>query len=446
MYRYVASKIRTLVNFLTRDIWRLRLRDYPRSKSFFIRQLRIIILAVRGYNEDKCKFRASALTFYTLLSIVPIIAMIFGIAKGFGLEKRVEKLIMDSLPGQEEVATRIMAFANSLLANAQGGLIAGIGIVILLWTVIKVLSNIEHSFNEIWGVKTPRSYVRKFSDYLSMMLVCPILLVLASSLTVVVSSQITQLLQRLPLFSSLSSLVSAVLKLLPYCSLWVVFTFVFIFMPNTKVRFVPALLAGVVAGTAFQIAQWAYINFQIGVARYSAIYGSFAALPLFLLWLQISWLIVLFGAELSFAHQNVETYELEQESQYISPSFKRLLSLLAAHLVVKRFVKGEKPLGAPGISQALDIPVRLTRQIVYELVEAGIFSEVRKAGDKEAAYQPALDVERLTIQYVIEALERRGGDHLPIATSKERKRIAECLNSFGEAVARSPANVALKNI
>jgi len=442
----LISKIKKLVSFVTEDIWRIRLTDYPRRKSFLIRQLRVVVLAIRGFSEDKCKFRASALTFYTLLSIVPITAMLFGIAKGFGFEKRLEAQIARSLQGQEEVASKIISFANSLLENAQGDLIAGIGVIILFWTVIKVLSNIESSFNEIWGVKTARSFARKFSDYLSVVLICPILLVVASSLTVVVSSRINLALQEYVFFSSLSSLIAVGLKVLPYCSIWIMFTFIFIFMPNTKVRFASALLGGVVAGTIFQLAQWGYISFQIGVARYGAIYGSFAALPLFLIWLQISWLIVLFGAEISFAHQNVDTYEFEQDCLYVSHSFKKLLSLATVHLLVKNFCRGEKPLGAAQISHLLEVPMRLLREILFELVEAGVLCEVRGKDDKEVAYQPAREAESITVKYVIEAVEGRGTADIPVARSAELKKIAECLSAFSEAVAGSPGNMALKNI
>jgi len=173
-----------VINFLKTDIWRIRLKNYPRRKSFFLRQLRIIVLAVRGFAEDKCKFRASALTFYSLLSVVPVIAMMFGIAKGFGLEKRVETVFLQKMQGQEEAAKRVIDFANSLLENASGGFIAGVGVAFLFWAIIKVLSNIENSFNDIWGVKNPRTLGRKFSDYLSMILVCPFLLIMASSATV----------------------------------------------------------------------------------------------------------------------------------------------------------------------------------------------------------------------------------------------------------------------
>ncbi|MHC4721169.1 MAG: YihY/virulence factor BrkB family protein [Planctomycetota bacterium] len=435
-----------IMHFLTTDIWRLRLKNYPRKKSFFIRQLRIVVLAVRGFAEDKCKFRASALTFFSMLSIVPVIAMMFGIAKGFGLQEKIEAQILEKMQGQEEIAQRLIEFSNSLLENAKGGFIAGIGVMFLLWAVIKLLSNIENSFNDIWGIKKPRSIGRKFSDYISMMLICPILLVMSSSATVIVSTQISQLILKLPLHPSISALILTSLKLLPYCTIWVIFTFVFIFMPNTKVNWGSGILGGVVAGTMFQVAQLLYINFQVGLTKHNAVYGSFAALPFFLLWLQISWLVVLFGAEISFAHQNVDTYEFEPDCLSVSHKYKRKLSLLVTHLLVKNFCSCRRPLYAGEISQKLEIPIRLVRQIIFELVECGILSEARINADKDVAYQPACDADVLKIKYVIDALESRGNTDIPVTDSSELGKLADCLQTFSNAIEESPANIALREI
>jgi membrane protein len=434
------------MNFLTTDIWRLRLKNYPRKKSFFIRQLRVIILAVRGYAEDKCKFRASALTFFTLLSIVPVIAMMFGIAKGFGLQEKIEAQLLKNFQGQEKIAEWLIKFSNSLLENAKGGFIAGIGVAFLLWAVIKLLSNIENSFNDIWGIKKPRTFGRKFSDYISMMLICPILLIMSSSATVIVSTQISELIPKLPLHPSVSSLILTALNLLPYCTIWIIFTFVFIFMPNTKVNWGSGILGGIVAGTMFQLAQSVYINFQVGLTKHNAVYGGFAILPFFLLWLQISWLVVLFGAELSFAHQNVDTYEFEPDCLSVSQKYKRKLSLLVTHLLVKNFCSCRRPLYAGEISQTLEIPIRLVRQIVFELVECGVLSEARINADKDVAYQPACDVDVLTVKYVVDALEARGNTNIPVVDSSELEKLSDCLNTFSAALEQSPANIALKNI
>jgi membrane protein len=434
------------VNYVKTDIWRIRLSDHSPGKSFLIRLVRIVALAVRGFNENKCKFRASALTFYTLLSIVPVIALMFGIAKGFNLQKQVEEQLLAKMEGQQEVITKIIDFSNSMLANTSGGVVAGIGVAFLFWTIISVLSNIENSFNDIWGVIKPRTFGRKFGDYLSIILVCPILLVISGSATIFVSSQINLITEKIPLLKNLGPAFWVLLKLLTYLTIWVAFTFIFSFMPNTKVRFTSALVGGIVAGTIFQLVQWVYINFQIGVAKYGAIYGSFAALPLFLIWLQTSWFIVLFGAEVSFAHQNVETYEFEPDCLSVSRSFKTLLSLLIAHQLVHRFCEGEKPGDASGLSHGLDIPVRLVRQILYELSESGVLSEVRKGEDKELAYQPAVDVNKITVKFVLDRLEQCGTSSIPVPRSGELDKLSDSLRQFGEIIEKSPANVLLKNL
>jgi membrane protein len=438
--------LRKWVNFIKTDIWRIRLSDHSPGKSLLIRLIRVVALAVRGFNENKCKFRASALTFYTLLSIVPVIALMFGIAKGFGLQKQVEEQLLAKMEGQKEVVTKIIDFSNSLLANTSGGVIAGIGVAFLFWTIISVLSNIENSFNDIWGVVKPRTFGRKFGDYLSIILVCPILLVISGSATIFVSSQVKLITEKIPLLQNLGPAFWILLKVLPYLSIWVAFTFIFAFMPNTKVRLKSALIGGIVAGTIFEVAQWVYIDFQIGVAKYGAIYGSFAALPLFLIWLQTSWFIVLFGAEVSFAHQNVETYEFEPDCLSVSHTFKTLLSLLVAHRLIHRFCDGEKPCDDSQLSHELEIPVRLVRQILFELSESGVLSEVRKGEDRELAYQPAIDVDKITVKFVIDRLQQRGTSSIPVICSRELDKLSDCLRQFGENLEKSPANLLLKNL
>lgn len=438
--------IRKVFQFVTTDIWRIRLRDIPRSKSFFLRQLRIIVLAVRGFDEDRCQLRASALTYYSLLSIVPVVAILFGIAKGFGFQEVLEKELLQKLSAHQAVLVQVMDFAKSLLETTRGGLIAGIGLVVLFWTVIKVLGSIERSFNTVWGVKTSRPWGRKFTDYVSVLLIAPILFFLASSIMVFITSQVTFITEKFALLGFFSSLIFFLLKLLPYCIVWILFTFIYIFMPNTKVKFSSGLVAGIVAGSIYQLVQLGYISFQVGVARYNAIYGSFAALPLFLVWLQLSWLVVLFGAEISFSHQNVDTYEFEPDCLQVSVSFKKLLSLRIVHVLVKNFSAGKSPLTASMITQLLESPIRLVRQILFELVESGIVSAVVTEDDEKPAYQPGRDIDSLTIQYVIDTLERRGVDNIPAKPTEELKVLSESLQAFNDVIVSLPANKLLKTI
>jgi membrane protein len=435
-----------IINFIKTDIWRIRKKDLSRLKYAFIKQLRILLLSIRGFGQDRCPLRASALTFYSILSIVPLVAMAFGIAKGFGFQNLLEKQMLEKFPGQEEVMTRIFDFARSLLENTKEGVIVGIGIAFLFWSVIKLLSNIENSLNDIWGIKTPRTYGRKFSDYLSIILISPILVIMSSSATVFITTQITLITEKVALIGIFSPVIFVMLKFLPYGLVWILFVFTYILMPNTRVNFSSGLIAGVVAGTIFQVVQWAYIFFQVGMARYNAIYGSFAALPLFLIWLQLSWLIVLFGAEISFAHQYVDTYEFEPDCRQISPAFKRLLTLHISHLIISTFSKGGMPLTASKISQALEIPIRLVQQILDELVEISFFSHTEIKENKTLAYQPACDINIITIKSIIEALDQKGVDEIPVAQTSELKSLSEVLKSFSNEIEKSPANRLLKDI
>jgi membrane protein len=435
-----------ITEFIRVGIWRVRLKDISRTKYFFIKQLRILILATRGFAKDKCTLSASALTFYSILSIVPVVAMAFGIAKGFGFQKLLEKELLGKFQGQEEVMNRVVAFAHSLLENTKGHLIASFGILFLLWTVIKLLTQIEHSLNDIWEVKSPRTYGRKFSDYLSIMLISPILFILSSSVTVFITTQIAVITQKVALIGMFSPVIFFMVKLIPYGLIWILFIFIYMIMPNTKVNFSSGLIAGIIAGTIYQIAQWAYITFQVGMARYNAIYGSFAALPLFLIWIQLSWLIVLFGAEISFAYQYVDTYDFEPDRRYISPAFKKLLSLQVSRLIISTFLKADPPLSAISISKILQIPIRLVEQILEELVEAGIVSDTEVKKNKEMSYQPARDINAITINTVIEALDQKGVNNIPVAQTAELRHLSEALKTLNEEIEKSPANRLLKDI
>lgn len=441
-----TRKFSEAVQFLNTDIWRLQTHKLPPRRSFWITQLRILLLAVRRFNVDKCELRASALTYYSLLSIVPVVALAFAIAKGFGVDKILSERLLASLQGHEEVAERIIGFARSLLDNTKGGAIAGVGIVFLFWTVIKVLGNIEQSFNDIWGVKTPRAMGRKLADYLSVMMICPVLVILASSVTVLVTTQVSSIVEQLSFLGYLADALIWLLKFLPYGVIWLVFTFIYVFMPNTKVEKKSALWGGVVAGTIYQLVQLAYITFQIGVSKYGAIYGSFAALPLFLVWLQLSWLIVLLGAEISFAHQNVTTYEFEQDCLSASQSFKRTAALTVTSLCVKRFLKGEKPPAAEDICRELEMPIRLVRSVLAELTEARVLSEVCSDAAGDVAYQPACDTHLLTVASVIERLDQQGLTTAPIVDSPDVQKLRDTLKRFREMNEQSSANLKLQEL
>jgi membrane protein len=435
-----------IIHYLNTDMWRIRLGDLPLKKSFLIKQIRILVLAIRGIIEDKCLLRASTLTFYSLLSIGPVVALALGIAKGFGLEKRLESQVLDKIPAQEEVLSQILQYARILLENTKGGVIAGIGVVLLFWAVLKVLNHIELAFNDIWQIKKSRSWRRKLSNYLAFIVIAPILLIMYSSIPVFITTQLNVIAGQIAIFQKISPLIYFLLKLFPYFLIWGLFTFIYILIPNTRVNFISGLLAGIIAGTIYLLVQWGYVLFQVGVTRYNPIYGSLAALPLFLLWLHLGWIILLIGSEYSYAHQNVDIYEFEPDYLKISPYFKKLLTLQIVHLLIKKFSKGDAPLNAVNISQKLEIPIRLVHQILDELVECGLVSNIRPDKYEASIYQPASDTNHWTIKFIMDKLEKKGVNHIPVAQTHELKTLSEKLQEIGKTIEKSPANTLLKDI
>jgi len=509
------QKIKDLLEFLKTDIWRLSLNDLSGKKAFLIQKLRILLLTIRCFNEDKCPLRASALTFYVLMSIVPMAAMAFGIAKGFGVDtmlrehltgkEQVEHVqVIDSgsagdqsvevegiinakanpqtpeskgkelseeqesietsdvenevIPGatskpaktfddhQKEMITKILDIADRMLSKASGGMVAGIGVMILFWTVIKVLGNIELSFNDIWGVKKPRTIARKFSDYLSMMVIAPLSLIISIGANGAVTLFLGKMVDKYEFVALFEGVIRFGLRFLPLLFISLFFSFIYILIPNTKVKFKPALIGGVAAGILYQALQILYFGIQVGVSKQAEIYGGFAALPLFLIWLQLSWFIVLFGAELAFASQNVDTYIFESDTKSISTSLKRLLSLQIVHLIVREFKTGEHPETDAEIAADLDLPIRLVREILQDLHEAEIISEIVNAKDNSITFQPARTIDSLTVNQVICMLESNGSSKIPVKQTEGVADISKTLDSFNELVNNSSANVLLKDI
>ncbi len=443
-------KPKSIITFFTTDIWQMQLRNLSFARAYGLRCLRVIMLAVRTYIQHDCSKTATTLTYYSLLNIVPLLAVVFAIAKGFGLQKVVVNQILAMAKTgnwQADVTNQLISFSKTLLSQAKGGLIAGVGIILLLWTVISILGKIEDSFNTIWEVKRPRTLVRKCTDYLSIMVFAPILFALSSSVTIVAASQIEVIVHNIKLLGPLSPLIFLFLDLMPYVTMWCVLTVIYLIMPNTKISIRSGILAAVVAGTVFQLVQWVYIKFQIGVTSQSAIYGSFAALPLFLGWLQISWMIVLFGAEIAHASEHHETYGYHPDYSRIGSASKRLLVLRIFHLLVKKFAAGEKPLTAKEITHQLEIPLSLVKEILYNLIEVGIVVEITKGIRREASFQPGRAIEDITIKKVLDAYEK--GEELkpvPIQEGSEAEQISHYLKLISETVETSPGNVKLKEI
>lgn len=402
-----------LIRFINEDLWQIEESKLPLLPAFAVRALKIAYLSVQGFTRDLCPLRASALTLYSILSIVPIIAMLFGIAKGFGFETVLEQRLLEQAPPQDSMVLQLISFAQNLLDSTKGGMVAGIGIVVLFWTVINVIGNIEESFNAIWKIAKGRSFSRKFSDYLSLMLLAPIILIASGSITVFLNTQITWLIKIIQLPDAGTWLVLKLLGLSPLVLMIALFSFTLIFMPNHKISYRAGIIAGIVTGLLYHASQLAYLSLQLGASNYNAIYGSFAALPLFVVWLQIGWMIVLFGAQIAFFIQNYELHRNNNRYCGLSLALKKVIALQITHLIVHNFIAPNKALTATDIANRLLMPIAIIQPVLMTLLASQIIAEFRVAEQDEAIYQPAVDSHALTIAYVISAIDYNGHYLLP---------------------------------
>mgnify|MGYP001403012489 CR=1 FL=1 len=438
----LSSKI---INFFSTDIWRAGRGQISRPRTVLLRSAQMMVLAVRGYVRDNCALRASSLTFFTLLSVVPVVALAFGISKGFGLQDRLETQIYQRLAGQEEIAGRIIRFARTLLENTQGELIAGIGVLLLFWTAIKVLGHIETALNAIWKVRS-RSFIRKFTDYLTIMIISPLLVVMSSSVTVYISTQVTAMTSRIAVLKIADPLIFFLLKLLPFGLIWIVFILLYMVMPNTRVRPVAAILGGVIAGTVFQILQGTYIQTQVLLSKYNAIYGSFAALPFFLIWLQLSWTIVLFGAQIAYACQHMGQQMLRLDYQGISLHLQKRLSVCVLRQIVESFRNGRPPLSAEAIAAQLKLPHGLVVEQIEHLMQGGMVSALEGPVGEETVYQPARDIHGLRLAQVLEAWDKVGRNDLPDDAERSLRQVDQAVTALAAATHKAAANRLIKDI
>lgn len=424
-------------SFFSIAYWSERLKQ---GKSLIAKTIRIVVAAMRGFSNDDCSLQASALTYYSILSIVPVLAVAFGIAKGFGFEKHLEKEVTQKFFEQKELADKIINFAYSALQSAQGGLIAGVGVVVLFWTVLKLFSNIESSFNAIWKIRRPRPLARRFNDYLAMIIFCPLFFATSSSISIFVVTQISKYSQNHGLWDTVSPLITLAFQIFPLFLSWLLFTALYLVMPNTKVPVWCAALAGILAGTGFQIVQWAYINFQLGITSYGAIYGSFAALPLLILWINISWLITLAGAEIAYHAENDIALSKREKAKEHREIDERTLGLSIVEHCIEAFYHNSPPLSVYDIARGAGINVVTARNLVEQLKDGGILSEVRWGKGSEVGYQPGRNIKGITVQMVCHALDSSRHIHHAALWDEQVQLFQEKLDCLDKLVEQSPEN------
>jgi membrane protein len=433
-----ASKKSGIGTFFSTTLWEMDPDGYRGIRRYGVKYLQIIAMVAKEFRDDSCLLHASALTFTTILSLVPFFALTFALLKGLGVQNKLEPFILEQVTaGSQELVDKIITYINNTNMTSLGA----VGLAALIVTVITLLGNIEEAFNVIWGVRETRSLYRKFSDYLSVLMSGPLLMLAAISITTSLQSQ--SLVRWLMETTYLGDLLLFFFRLVPYVSVWLALFFLYIFIPNTKVRFRSALLGGVLAGTIWQLAQWGYLHFQVGVAKYNAIYGTLSLLPVFMVWIYTSWLIVLFGLEIVSAHQNIKTFRREYRTPQLSHAMKELLTLTILQDIATAFHFGCPAPVTEQLAEELDIPVRVVRELVTQLTETGYL--VATAGD-EPSYQPARELEQISVNEVLLSLKDYGGSWGATGTVREEALMRGILARVNSAAAATLAGMTLKDL
>ena len=369
-----------------------------------VQAVKVINLSVRSFLDRDLQTQACALTYRTVLAIVPALAMLFAIARGFGFQNLMQSELFRYFPAQREALEQALTYVDNYLSQASQGIFVGIGLVFLLWTLVSLMGNVEDSFNHVWGVTSKRSFRRKLTDYTALFLLLPVLMVCSAGISIFMSDAV----QTVFTGDSVSPVMHRLLGYMPIVISWLIFTAAYFLVPNTKVKFSGALFAGILCGTLFHGVQWLFVTGQVYVSKYNAIYGSFAFLPLLLVWLQLSWLIALSGVVLTYSWQNFDSFAHRDKVKAISSAYSNQLAVVVAALVTKRFKNRQPAITIAQLVNTYDIPRVMAEYLLERLQGAGIVTAVSRTDEGDTAFVPACDPDDLTVNTVTNALATIG--------------------------------------
>lgn len=400
-----AARCTTAWNYVTGGLW-----SDPRRK-WWINVLRIINLSVNSFLNKDIQTQACAVTYRTMLAVVPALALFLAIGRGFDIQGVLQSELYRLFPAQRAAISYSMQFVDSYLSQTSEGLFLGVGIVFLIYTLISLLSNVEQTFNMIWGQQNGRSVWRKISDYTTMLLILPILMICVSGINLLLSNTLNSIFR----FDFMTPVISLILEGVSMLMTFLFFTAVYILLPNTKVKFKYAFISGVIAGTGFMILQWLFVTGTVYVTKYNAIYGSFAFLPLMLLWMQLAWVICLAGTVICYSSQNVFAFSLDREVTSISDRYRSMVSLAIISIITRRFIDGYPPATARDLMSGYDLPARLVTDITDRLCSVGILNRVLISGEKDVfGFQLAVDPSTFTVKELTARLYTMGtADFIP---------------------------------
>jgi membrane protein len=400
-YKIVQDIVNRLNEFFVRELWDVDINSLGRFKAFIIKALRLLYVTIREFSEGQLTLRAMGLVYTTLLSLIPVLAISFSVLKAFGVHNEVAPFLSNLLapfgPAKEEMTQKIIEF----IENTKVGVLGTIGLALLIYTVISLIQKIEDALNYIWKVNTPRSFARRFSDYMSVILIAPVLIFTAISLTAYVMN--TDVMQKLISIQPFGMTVYFAGKLVPYIFVCAAFTFIYMFIPNTKVKFTSALVGGIFAGVLWETIGWGFASFIASSKKYSAIYSGFAIVILFMIWLYYSWLIILVGAQVSFYYQHPQFLTVKKEVVLLSNRLKERLALLIMFLIGYNYYHNKPPWIFNSLVERLGVSLSVEpiERILNALERKGFILET---GDEPPRYIPARDIETIKLKELIRSV------------------------------------------
>lgn len=402
----MKQQLQRLREFIQYDLWRQpHIAIHTPKKRVWYRLLQTIIIVVRGFKDKALNVRANSLSFTLLFAFIPMTALVFAIGRGFGFEETIREQLAISFLVEANVIPTIMELVERYLETARDGLFLGIGLIILLWSVYAFFNNLEQSFNTIWNVKQTRSFGRRLTNYIMVLLLVPVLMVLSSGISIILNSS--------------TIFTPEVLHWAPWIVASAVFTWILIAIPNTKVKLSSAIIPGILVGVLFQVFQTLSVYLVVLFTRMSVVWGAFSAIPLVLIWLHITCWLLLIGAELAFAIQNNEMFAYERDINSMSRRYKDYVMLYLLSTIIKRFEEGENPETMQEMATKNQLPIRLVGQLLSRLEETGIVYRIQSEQDIEPAFVPALDTKLITVEMVIGRISAQGTEEFLQHTPKE---------------------------
>jgi membrane protein len=395
--RRIQNYYHSLAEFLNKGVW-LDPPESDRLRVLFYQVVRILLLTLRGLQNQVILLRAAALSISTLLAVGPLLALAFIVLKGLDVHTRLEHVLIHYLTaGQEDLSQRIIEY----ISNTDFAALGAIGTAVLVYAVIMMLNNVEQTLNKIWGITRNRNIFRKVTNYTTVLIFGPLLIAVSTAMLASFSSTtVVQVLTQYGLFERFFVLFKIII---PHAGLWIGLTAIYVLLPNTRVRFLPALIAAIICGIVWEAAFGVYTEFNIGLTRYNKIYGTFAVLPVFIIWLYISWIIVLLGAQLAYAIQNVKTHQQDLKADDYGYDQIEQMAVAVMVMICERFNRGLPPMTAEQMSNTLSIPLRLIGDITSRLYKGGLLVEIY--GD-ETLYHPGRNPSQISVLDVFMAMRR----------------------------------------